>query len=797
MPFPIRRAARPVLVQVAVVACWMLAALPAWAQGGGVLRRLHGTVRDSVTGAPLHAAAVQIEGVSRLVATDAEGHFEFGGVPAGPATLVVRLVGYAPAVRRLDLTAGDLLLDVRLAPRVTELEELAVTGDTLVEPRLRAVPSAIRLDAADLAEMRGQTLGETLEQLPGVAVIQYGPGVAKPVIRGLSSQRIVVLNGDVRLEDQQWGAEHAPEIDTFEAEGVEVVRGTGAVLYGPDALGGVLRVERPPVPASGGVRGSVGVNVFGNNRQAAMSASLEGGDLALPLVGRTGWRGRLTWRKAGDARTPDYYLPNTGFEELNGSLAFGVSRGWGTSELLYSRFSTELGVYRGAHVGNLDDLMRAMDDPATSDEFSYDIGRPNQRVSHDFVRSRTVLALPRGQALEVTAGWQYNWRREYDNSGPLRFRDEPAFDLRLTTLSLDARLRHAPLGRMRGTVGATGMAQWNYTVGKGFLIPEYTLASAALFAQEDATWSRLTVSAGARLDWIGQHTVAYDDAGITSPETDKAWADVAASAGASYLLGRDWSLAARAARGWRAPNVNERFAQGVHHGSAQYERGDSSLVPERKVGPELTLRHAGRRLQLELSAWASWIEDYIYLEPTEPVLTIRGAFPGYRYAQTDARMRGLEALVSWSATPAVSLVAGGSLVRGTDQATGNALFDLPADRLTLAARYTGTARRSLHQWHVEVGTLLVRQQDQVPPNTVYSLPTEGYALLNLEAGVSELHVAGLALDAVLSVRNALDTRYRDYLSRYRLFVDDPGRDVVLRITLPFGQAPGGSHRRTR
>jgi iron complex outermembrane recepter protein len=784
---------RTLLRHVVPIAVSLILAVPAWAQGG-VLRRLHGTVRDSASGGVLHGAVVQLPDLQRTAATDAEGHFEFASLPATQTTLTVRLVGYAPYMARIDLAQASQRLDLRLAARVTQLEELAVVGDSLGESSLRAVTSTTTLGATDLAEMRGQTLGETLKQLPGVAVIQYGPGVAKPVIRGLASSRILVMNGDVRQEEQQWGAEHAPGIDSFDADAVSVVRGTGAVLYGPDALGGVVVVDRPSVPTAGPVGGSIGINVFSNNVQGAFSGALEGANLRLPLVGPVGWRARVTARRAGDARTPDYFLPNTGFAELNGSAALGVVRAWGTSELLYSRFATELGVYRGAHVGNLDDLMRAMENPRTSDSFSYEIGRPNQKVSHDLLRSKTVFALPRGQALDLTAAMQYNWRREYDNNGPLRFRDIPAFDLRLTTLSLDGRWRHAPVGRMVGTIGATGLYQWNLTEGKGFLIPAYQLGSGAVFGQEELSFARWTVSGGARVDYIRQHTEAYDDAGITSPETERAWAKLAATAGASYLLGRDWSLAGRFARGWRAPNVNERFAQGVHHGSAQFERGDSSIGPETKVGPELTVRHAGARVQFELTAWQSWIDGFIYLRPIPPVQTIRGAFPAYQYSQTDATMRGLELLTSWNVTRHVNLVAVGSLVRGTDRASGDALFDLPADRLTLAARYTGGARGTLHQWHVEVGSLLVRQQDQVPPNTVYSLPTDGYALLNLEAGATEVHLGGLAFDAVLAVRNALNTRYRDYLSRYRLFVDDPGRDIVLRITLPFGPGAGsGGH----
>jgi iron complex outermembrane receptor protein len=695
------------------------------------------------------------------------------------------MIGYGPASRSVDLTFGDGHLDIALAALAVELPPISVTAQQSIETELRALQSTTTIAAGELAAVRGQTLGETIKQLPGVTVIQYGPGVAKPVIRGLHSQRVVVLNNGVRQEGQQWGTEHAPEIDSFEADEITIVRGPGTVLYGSDALGGVVRVERVAVPDSGPLRGDVSLNAFSNNRQGAASLRVEGGGLRLPLLGQAGFRLRLTGRKAGDAHAPAYNLRNTGFNELNGSATLGIRRGWGSSELLLARFGTQLGVYQGAHVGNFDDLQRAMQRTPADTDFSYDIAGPYQRVTHNLVAWRTKVDVTAG-TLDLNYGFQYNQRREYDNHGPLRNRDIPAFDLRLTTNTLDARLLHRPLGRLTGTIGVSGMAQWNYSAGKAFLIPEYRLWSGAVYAQEELALDRWTLTAGARYDRIWQHTLEYGDAGIVSPDERRAWDGVAGSLGASYLIGHHWSLAARVARAWRAPSINERFAQGVHHGTAQYELGDTALATERKLSGELTLRHLGNAVDVELTGYYSRVGGFIFLRPTAPVLTIRGAFPGYRYAQTDASLRGLELTTTWRPAGWLSLQAAGNLVRGTDRTDGTPLHDMPADRVTLSARMTpGSGGGALY--HFEASTVLVREQDRVPTATIYNLPTDGYTLVNLELGASQLDLLGAPVDATLAVRNLFNRRYRDYLSRYRLFVDDPGRDIVLRLRIPFGR----------
>jgi iron complex outermembrane receptor protein len=640
-----------------------LAPSGAFAQGGGSTagataeahgpsRHLHGVV-EAAEGAPLRDAEVLVtwRGASGRAAartsaatadsaatarlqsvrarSDRNGRFDVRDLPAARVVLQVRAVGYAAFRQELDLAPGDRLLTVHLDPIPTQLNAVAVRADTARELLERVAATSV-LDRDALARQRGQTLGETIKNLPGVSVIQFGPSVAKPVVRGLNSQRVLVMNNGVRQEDQQWGTEHAPNIDGFEADVVTVVRGAGTVLYGPDALGGVVRVDPAPVPESGALRGDVAVQAFSNSRQGALSVGVHGADLSLPKLGTTGYRLRLTSRAAGNGGAPDYSLSNTGFRELNGSAALGVARAWGTGELSVSRFSTTLGVLRQAHVGNADDLARAMSSPPEDSAFSYGIGRPRQRVSHTTVRARALIPLAQAQQLEVLYGFQFNHRREYDNHGPLRNRNEPAFRLQLFSNALDVRWSHARTGGWKGTVGTSLLAQGNQTLGKAFLIPGYDLWQGALYAQEELALGRLSVLAGLRGDAISQTTIAFADAGIRSPAGTRRWQNASGSIGAAYLLRDGLDVSLRAARAWRAPTVNERYAQGVHHGTAQYELGDAALTRERSHGVEASVRHRGVRWQLDAATYDNTVDGFIYLQPTAPVQTIRGAFPGYR-----------------------------------------------------------------------------------------------------------------------------------------------------------------------
>jgi iron complex outermembrane recepter protein len=753
-------------------------------------RHLHGTLTQAGANTPIDDAEVSVVWAigrgqqQRRTRSDAAGQFDFRDLPAQPVLLRVRRLGFRPVERTVDLTRDDVVLTLSLTEAPVQLAGVTIQADTVVEA-LERVAAVSTLDREALNATRGQTLGETLKHLPGVSVIQLGPSIAKPVIRGLNSQRVLVMNGGLRQEDQQWGTEHAPNLDSFDADAITVVRGAATVLYGPDALGGVVRVDHAMVADTGRARSELAFNTFTNSRQGALSFSVQGGGLTLPGVGRTGYRVRVSSRLAGNAATPDYFLSNTGFRELNGSATFGVQRAWGTSELALSHFGTELGVLRQAHAGNFDDLQRAMSTAPRDSAFSYDIGRPNQRVSHTAARWRTTLETASRGEFDLVYGLQFNDRREYDNHGPLRFRNTPAFHLRLFTNSLDARWKHPAWRGLTGTVGTTVMQQGNQTIGKAFLIPGFDLYQGAVFGQEEWSRDRLTVTAGARGDVFQQTTIAFADAGIRSPAGTKSWSGFAGSVGASWRFSDAWQSSVRVARAWRPPTVNERYAQGVHHGSAQYELGQADLRAERSLGVEAGLRYVGTTRSLDVAVYDNTVRDFIFLQPRDPVVTLRGTFPAFNYAQTRARLRGVEVAARWSPVERLELQATGTMVRGTNRATAQPLFDMPADRALLQARVNGR-RAALGAWHLGLGSVLVRRQDGVPEGTIYTLPTAGYALLQIEAGMTAARLFRQPIDVSLSVTNALDTRYRDYLSRYRLFVNDPGRDVVMRVRVPIG-----------
>ena len=754
-------------------------------QGALPRRELSGAVTDSASRQPLEGVSVVIAETRLGAVTDSSGRYRLIGSLPAVVSVSLRRIGYLPVTRRIDLSRGGAVLDVALVSQPAAIAGVTVRADS-ARQFLRAEQATSVMTAEAVQQRRGQTIGETIKALPGLAVIQYGPSIAKPVVRGLHSQRVATVSAGVPLEGQQWGGEHAPEIDAFAANEIEVIRGPGTILYGSGALGGVVRVMPRPLPITGGIGGELTLNAFSNNRQGAASLLLEGANLTLPALGALGWRVQGSARRAGDARAPGYFLPNTGFRELDYSAAMGVRRSWGRSELNYSHFGTRLGLYLGAHVGNLDDLNRAMLNPLTSTAFTYSLATPDQRVTHDVLSWRTTLELPRASSLELSYGFQDNNRDEFDNHGFATAGSRPAFGLELLTHSIDVQYHHAPLGPFSGTLGVSGLRQGNLSPGRSFLIPQYRLYGGGVFALEQMELARLTLTVGGRYDYRWQHAYQYGAPVIVSPDDQRAYAGLSGSLGASYKLTETWSIASTLGEAWRPPNVNERFSQGVHHGTAQYEIGDSTLVPERSINADLTLRHLGARSRLEISAFQNQINDYIYLRPGDPISTVRGAYPSYRYAHTDARLRGVEVTGQLDPVAALSLYANINVVRGFDRLTQDPLYDMPADRLTVSARVFGPSSGRWSSPYAELGATLVRRQDQVPPVTIYKLPTSGYGLLNLEFGASALVIGGVRYVPSLAVRNLFDRAYRDYLSRYRLFVDEQGRDVVFRLTVPFG-----------
>ncbi len=735
---------------------------------------------------PLHGVHVFVPALMQGTATDSAGYYTLDGLPQGTLTVEYRFVGFATVVRSVSIGIGRTVLDVTLEPEELELKELIATAESPGAELNRATLSVSSLEPEELEKLRGQTVAEALSHLAGVTTLTTGPSIAKPVIRGMHSQRILVLNAGVPQEGQQWGGEHAPEIDPFAPVRIELVRGAAGVEYGVGAIGGVIRLEPRELPVVPKVAGSVSVNGFSNNRQAAGSALLESAVRVLPGLG---WRVQGSFRKAGASKTPDYVIGNSGFSELNGSLALGYKGDNFVLNSYYSLFNTELGLFKGAHIGNFDDLQRVLQrgEPSVQYEFLYSIEAPKQTVRHDLFTLSGHYNLGSGDRIEMQFGLQQNHRQEFDAhrryGNPI---DDPAFDLRLTTQTFDVKFRSFPRGSYFGVIGLSGMNQGSVNVESGYLIPNFRALTGGTYAR--GTWVRQawTVEAGARLDhrWLK----AYPRVNQRGPYTrvTHSYTSLSGVVGTIWQFSRFWSVSVNLGTAWRPPGVNELYNFGVHHGTAQFEIGSSGIGGERSYNLDMTLRHVGRNSSLEVSAFNNWMNGYIHLFPEpEPRVTIRGTFPSFRYEQTDALIHGLDGVAEFSFLGFLEFRAQGSVVRGVNRSTGMSLILMPADRLTLSKVLNLPNLGRFRSSEIELESTFVRRQIRYPKGVDYADPPDGYSLFEVGYRV-EIASGTSTIQLGLSVQNLFNTVYRDYLSRFRYFIDDPGRNVVFRLRLPIG-----------
>jgi iron complex outermembrane receptor protein len=752
--------------------------MPAGAQS------VNGQVRDAEADRPLPGATVTVKGTDRGVAASIDGRFQFRLAASGAYVLVVRHVGYEQQERTVYLEPDTTrTLTIALQPLTLSLAELVVEeAMNPLEADRRAVG---RIDGSDLDRTRGQTLGETVSQLPGVTALKTGPAIQKPVVRGLHSDRIVVLSHGIRQEGQQWGSEHAPAIDPFAPAEIQVVKGAAGVEYGPGAIGGVVRLEPEPLPTAPGVGGEVMMNGFTNNRQGAGSVRVDGGLGGAPGLG---WRLQGSLRRAGDAHTPSGVIGNSAFAEHNLAATVGYQKDRAGVSIHASRFNTELGIFTGAHSATVEDFERATDRAAAYD-FSYAIDAPKQTIVHNLLAVDAHLDLASGERLTARYGLQQNVRREFD--AHCRFCEdpgaEPAFDLTLLTHTLDLTLRTRPLGDAFAVVGLSGTNQANTNGEAGLLIPNFRALTGGGFVR--ATWLRgdWTLEAGSRLDV--RHLRAFPRVRGTGGFQRQVTRSLGVSSvvGATWQFAERWSVSANASTAWRPASVNELYSSGVHHGTAQFERGDPTLSAERMLGTDATLRHQGRRVRSEVSVYSNWSRNFISLLPTrETVVTIRGVFPEFITTQTGARLRGVDGMLEadWSQT--VTTGATWSLVRGTDSTNDQPLFGMPSDRATLYGTVALPSRSFVRDGDLRIETTLVRKQTRMPEGIDLASAPEGYALLGASIG-ADVEIGTLPIRWRLSVQNLFNTAYRDILSRYRYFVDEPGRTVVLRIRVPFGR----------
>jgi iron complex outermembrane receptor protein len=588
------------------------------------------------------------------------------------------------------------------------------------------------------------------------------------------------------------------------------VKGPASVRFGPGAMGGVIHVEQPPLRWDS-IAGAASTNLFLNNVQGALAAWA---DVPEPFGLPIAIRGEGSVRRAGDMRAPGYALDNTGFSQISGAatVQYGKVPSEPSLKATVSLFNSTIGIFTAAHTGNADDLQRAIasDAPLVAAGDRYSIESPRQEVNHVTLVADGTLPFQSAGELTLRYGYQQNFRNEYDlhntrivgqgTDSAERAADSmarleaslaaPALSLLLSTYNLDAEFAHHPIGPLAGSIGISGLRQANSRGGSVSLIPDYVQWGAAGFINENWLMETIAISAGLRYDarWLD----AWPDGvrGDAATLQQRFFGSLSGGLGMRWQSTDELKLSANLGLAWRPPNVNELYSNGVHHGAARYEIGDSTLGSEHMTGLDVNAEVRTSAVSLTASAYANFFDGYIQPlpDPEHPTITVRGTFPTFLYKQTQALIAGVDLDAHVYASEVLELMAQGAVVYGEDRTHEQPLFQMPASRLRVAAHAHGHDVLGLESVYAEVGVLGVATQGRYVPEQDYAPPPPGYVICDLQIGGSLLLGTRHARWSV-GCTNLFNTAYRDYLSRYRYYADDAGFDLVLRFTYLLGQQP--------
>ncbi len=769
-----------------------------------VLGQVGGRVLD-VSGGPLPGASVQLFPDSLVRVTDAGGRFAFDHVKPGAYRLRVSYIGFEPEVRKFRYENSPMSLKPIVLQEGGELLETIVVTEE--HAKQEGALSTEHFTGQVIEENLQGTFAQSIDKLPGLSAINVGVGIAKPVIRGLSSNRIIVNHQGVKQEGHQWGADHGLEIDQFSVERVEIIKGPASLQYGSDGLGGVINIMPGRIPPENTIVGSVmGVHKTNNDHW--------GGSATLGF-NRSGFfmMGRYSHQDFADYRVPatefvyntiplpifNEQLKNTAGQERNFSVTAGLNRPCGVTRILASRYQLEAGLFSGA-VG----IPRsyALED----DGNPRDIDIPKQTVQHDRISLNQDFLLQQGH-INLNVGYQRNLRREF--SFP-EFHNIPDSQIdRNNTLGLQFELqtysanlhyeRELDTG-WRQVHGGNVQWQHNRRAGFEFLLPDFRTFRAGLFSlvEKQLNGGGL-VNGGLRFDYGTNETDFYRQFiwdsnenvidSLVAPATTPEFFNWSGSVGGAFpLWGGDTELKVNLGKSFRVPYPAETVSNGIHHGTFRHEIGTPGLQSEHGYQLDASLEWNKPAFRGSFAAYFNYFDNYIYLGPTFPARfsPLPEAGQIFQYRQDDAIYTGFEFQYDWDVLPQLRFSQTADFVQSYNLRTRLALPFTPQPTVQTSLRYTLPGQGGwLESFYLEVDHQYAFAAEGRSRIDRSERPTPAYQLWGASMGLKLNWYAGQPLQLNVQLQNALDTFYLNHLSRYRLInVPEQGRNLVLSLKVP-------------
>lgn len=453
------------------------------------LASIKGKVIDASTQSPLAGATLYISDLKASTSTNNNGEFIFNNVPAkGKFLLEVRYLGYKTSSKVIDLSAQEEIT-FALDPSVIESAEVVITGTPFSANNKTNSLAVITVGRDKLAQSAATNLVDAIAKIPGVAQVTTGGAISKPTIRGLGYNRVLTMVDGAREEGQQWGDEHGVQVDQFAAARIEVLKGPASLLYGSDALGGVINIIDDLVPAEGQFNGNFTTNYNTNGGLTGSSIMAQGNTNGFV------YRGRVSYKNAYGFGYKGHVVPNAGFNEINTSAMLGLNKTWGYTHLSLSRFATNIGLVEDGPNEDGNYLDEDGNVISNSDARKRSLNLPFQNINHYRAALNSNILLGGGQ-LKSTLAFQRNIRKEFEET-----KDEPGLNLGLNSYTYDVKYSFANDGKWEPTIGVQGMYQTNKNSGEEFLVPDYNSNNIGAFAYLKRNFSSGAINAGVRYDY--------------------------------------------------------------------------------------------------------------------------------------------------------------------------------------------------------------------------------------------------------------------------------------------------------
>ena len=650
--------------------------------------------------------------------------------------------------------------------KLNELVVTGVTGDTKLKNS--TAPISI-VSGKELRQTTSTNIIDAIAKQPGVAQITTGSGISKPIIRGLGYNRIIVMNEGVRQEGQQWGDEHGIEIDPQNVNSVEILKGPASLMYGSDAMAGVLILHGNPIMPEGEMKATVSTEYQTNNGLFDYSLNFAGNQKGFV------WDARFTDKMAHAYKNKyDGYVPGSQFKERAGRMMFGLNKQWGHTHLTGSVFHQTPSIVEGERDEVTGELECATDNVKT-----YAKALPFQQIKHYKAVWDNSFNLPKGW-LKAIIGYQQNQRQEFEEEA-----DEYELYFKLHTVTYDLRYLSQEFNGWKLAGGLNGMWQQSLNLGEESLIPEYKLFDIGGYATVSKTMDNLTLNGGLR----------YDNRHIDFHSRD--FGGATGSIGAVWNTSDHLNLRLNIARGFRAPNMSELGSDGIHEGTLRYEIGNPDLKPEYSWQADLGIDFTSQYLSAQVALFANRIENYIFAKRIDWIM--EEGFRTYQYTQGNARLLGFEAGFDFHPIHCIHFGNNFSFV---DAQQLHAEKDAKYLPMTPAPRWTSELKYEItHHGHTTFNNAFVALglECNLAQNHYYKVDdtetaTPSYTLLSLSAGTDlNIHHKKIA-ELYVTANNLLNCAYQNHLSRLkycdtnnatgRQGIYNMGRNIVFKAIIP-------------